>query len=92
MLHPGSLHQSSASASRQPGFSGSRFMNSPPSGLNGHPGLPVFDSPNLPLAGHIRQCGQATLGQPQFLPPSADAPTELLAQTAVKCSSFHLAA
>src|ERR1035437_1623047 len=62
------------------------------SGLNGHPGLPVFDIPNLPLAGYVSQLGQATLGQPQFFPPSADAPPELLAQPAVKCSSFHLAA
>jgi hypothetical protein len=52
----------------------------------------VFDIPNLPLAGQLSQLGQATLSQSQFFPPSADAPTELLAQTAVKCSSFHLAA
>jgi hypothetical protein len=52
----------------------------------------VFDIPDLPLAGSVSRLGQTTLGQPQFFPPSGDAPTELLAQTAVKCSSFHLAA
>ena len=62
------------------------------SGLNVHPGQPVFHSPSLPLAGQVSQLGQAALGQPQFFPSSADALTELLAQTAVKCSSFHLAA
>ena len=62
------------------------------SGLHIHPGQPVLDIPNLPLARHVSQLGQATLGQPQFFPPSADAPPEVLAQTAVKWSSFHLAA
>jgi hypothetical protein len=62
------------------------------SGLNIHPGQPVFDIPSMPLAGHVRQLAQTALGRPQFFPTLADAPTEFLAQTAVKCSSFHLAA
>ena len=49
------------------------------SGLNIHPGQPVFDIPNLPLAGHVSQLGQTALGQPQFFPSLADAPTEVLA-------------
>src|ERR1700690_2998301 len=62
------------------------------SGLNIHPRQPVFDIPNLPLAGQVSQLGQTALGQPQFFPSLADAPAEVLAQIAVKCSSFHLAA
>ena len=45
--------------------------------------------PDLPLTAQVSQFTKAALRQPQFFPPSADAPTELLTQTAVKCSSFH---
>jgi hypothetical protein len=44
------------------------------------------------LAGQLSQLGQTALCQPQFFSPPADALTELLAQTAVKCSTIHLAA
>jgi hypothetical protein len=57
------------------------------SGLNGHSGLPVLHTPDLPLTGQVSEFTQAALRQPQFFSASADAPTELLAQTAVKCSS-----